>query len=573
MEYQHCEWKNEHAESAEGGGCVPAAFDCMKTKNEYETKYTDKFKQAANYKKHGLNEIEECRSSAYWNDHKWFQGAACSPVLSKQISLMADQPGLIIPRFAIHAHGSIGQGVTMIPPHMSLTTWGTWGKAQWRSVNNKLMDLKEKHVVTAQDIRTAYAGTEDSYRCDSNTFPPIPGSEWYELGGEGKNVIPYNKDCYKITLSSGGGLEAEVRDVSFTFDRNPYGLTKHALRTLRNITDKIGLEKEWRKRDLSEVLKAIFEYSNKTYGEYGKKSKGDSSMTVGRIRVDTLNCLKYSPDCIIGECLLPEGVSPPVSFEDIKKSLDEKITIGGKRTSVREIKIYSAPPSMKKPIPNMEHWRIGSLQSRPEGKSSDTLNYDTYFKNLEIWAKTEDNPENLKYVYEYLTHRIYRSLLVDALLKGRRTIPGENPYGPAFANKAKKITRLFLAKSLTQFKSFLLSPPCVSLDNYHCIKDSICSICRGENMDNSACQEYLIKTLIFVKLKSLDRANEKKLIDLERKYLLSWIFFIRQMMSHREWTDREALVYANHWIARLDKRLKDITTMLLRVGWGWQVNL
>ena len=230
MEYQHCEWKNEHAESAEGGGCVPAAFDCMKTKNEYETKYTqknddgdgdddtkmgdasqefdnddhgpdgkvsgdgdtDKFKQAANYKKHGLNEIEECRSSAYWNDHKWFQGAACSPVLSKQISLMADQPGLIIPRFAIHAHGSIGQGVTMIPPHMSLTTWGTWGKAQWRSVNNKLMDLKEKHVVTAQDIRNAYAGTEDSYRCDSNTFPPIPGSEWYELGGEGKNVIPYN---------------------------------------------------------------------------------------------------------------------------------------------------------------------------------------------------------------------------------------------------------------------------------------------------------------------------------------------------------------------------------------------
>ena len=41
MDYHHCPWKNEK------DWCVPAAFDCMESKNEYETKYTDKFKQAA----------------------------------------------------------------------------------------------------------------------------------------------------------------------------------------------------------------------------------------------------------------------------------------------------------------------------------------------------------------------------------------------------------------------------------------------------------------------------------------------------------------------------------------------
>jgi len=389
----------------------------------------------------------------------------------------------------------------------------------WIYINEKVLDLKEKHVVTAQDIRNAFSSASDSYRCDPNTFPPIPGPDWYELGGGDKKVVPYNEDCYKISLSSGKTEDDRARVLDTTFKNDPEFWFPSHLRS-NNITDKIGLQEKWVFKDISEVLNAIYEYSNKTYGKYGEESKVDADRKVGRIRVDTLNCLRYSPDCIIGECLLPEkDVQPSVSFEDIKQSLDEKITIGGERTSVREIMLYSASVYDPNPVGNMEHWRIDSLQSRPEGKSPDTLNYDTYFKNLEIWAKTEKDPKNLQYVYEYLTRRIYRSLLLEAIDNAN----GNTRWKDYFSPEWEDILRFNLRSYLTG--GFL------KLWRRSLAEKSICNICRTTpgrlTLDNSVCQEYLIKTLIFLKLQSLGSMVKKELVDLEKMYLISWLNFVK----------------------------------------------
>jgi len=68
------------------------------------------------------------------------------------------------------------------------------------------------------------------------------------------------------------------------------------------------------------------------------------------------------------------------------------------------------------------------------------------------------------------------------------------------------------------------------------------------NLDYSACQEYLIKTAIFVKLINLDSNVENKLIQLEKDCLKSWLFLVIEKPDERSLTELKQQGHHNIWV-------------------------
>ena len=74
-----------------------------------------------------VSDIQECQPAKPGS----FPGPECSkesPLLKKHLSelIPLKEEKELIPRFVIHAHGSVRKGTTSIPPHMSIRTWVAW---------------------------------------------------------------------------------------------------------------------------------------------------------------------------------------------------------------------------------------------------------------------------------------------------------------------------------------------------------------------------------------------------------------------------------------------------------------
>ena len=243
-------------------------------------------------------------------------------------------------------------------------------------INDKIDDLlsTKRERLTAEDIQNIYEDIPEYYQCSRNTFPPTWKDAEYELGAAGNRVVPYNKDCYKIILSSRGsspGVEKDqaiIRDTTMKRQEKAEIIWKDG-----NISASPSKEGQdpWKSKDLTKVLKRIYMYSNKKYGEYGKSCKLDQNINVDRIRVTNLSCLKYDSSCIIGSCD-SRTLDKTVTFEQIEQELKK-----------REKKVlYRDPvPSLTQyPVENMEDWRIDTLSHFPYTKITP---YDAYFENLE----------------------------------------------------------------------------------------------------------------------------------------------------------------------------------------------
>ena len=237
-----------------------------------------------------------------------------------------------------------------------------------------------------------------------------------KTGAAGNRVVPYNKDCYKITLSSQGSSSGAEKDQAIIEDTTFLRQHNH-LRP--RFQDKIVIWKDgpikenkegqeiWATKPLTEVLELIYTYSNKKYGEYGKSCKLGRNITVDRIRVTNLSCLKYDSSCIIGSCD-SRTLNKTVTFEQIEQELKKR----EKKVLYRD----PVPSLTQDPVENMEDWRTDTLSHFPYTK---IMPYDAYFENLENWVNTKQNKDDLIHVYTFLTKHIYKSLFLEAILNSQ----------------------------------------------------------------------------------------------------------------------------------------------------------
>jgi len=542
LNYQPCKWSDTDKVQ-----CIPREhFPCTDTREEYIDWYEDEDEDEKIYPCQSLAALkksnqEQGLSCKFVEKEQMFAYLTDQPVLSHQTSEMAERPDRIIPRFMINAHGGISPGTTTIPPNMSLTTWGAWGEVQHidrlTKIDSFLSTKRER--LTAEDIQKIYEDvgplppgiSETQKRVRSqyfqhsrNTFPPTWKDDEYVLGDEGNRGIPYNKDCYKITLSSTGSARHN-RNVAGS--QNHQGIIKDTTMDREEKTHiiwkdgPIEEEKEgtdpWVRRDLTKILNWIYEYSNEKYGNFGtvcKLDEGHNKRTVDRIRVTLHCCLGYNPECIIGSC--DSRKKEVVNFEQIQQDLNK-----------RKQKILYRDPALfgwVNPIENMARWRIDDLPPFPY---TEITPYDAYFQNLENWVRNETNPNNLIDVYNILTKQIYTTLFLEALGKiNSLNLPGE---------RWAEIKRE-LSADLLKFKGLLEK---FSLF-FQTMNLSVCKICRSmalnpemANLDYSACQEYLIKTAIFLKLINLDSNYSNGLIQLEKDCLKSWLFLVIEKPDER----------------------------------------
>ena len=528
-------------------------------------------KNKAKYQRYNDGEISLCRSPAQWNETKAVQGLSCKfdedkktlaylteqPVLSRQISEMADRPGWIIPRFTIDAHGSVRVGTTTIPPNTSLTTWGAWGKLQWNFISDKIGNLlsTKKEKITAEDIQNIYKDISKTYQCSRNTFPPTWKDSNYELGGKGNRVVPYNKDCYKITLSSRGSSvpqdndndKATIKDTTMKQDGDIQVIWRDGLMRKQPVSDeKIDIDSYkipppndnniagwgyldpdlgWKCEDLTKVLMWIYQYSIEKYGNFGTDCKLDrenNKRKVGRIRITLQSCLRYNPSCIIGSCE-SRTLDKDVSYEQITRDLDE-----------RKKKLLYRAPIHHDPVENMAHWRIDALSHFPYAKITP---YDAYFENLENWVITETNQKSLIHVYEILTKQIYKTLFLEAIMESNS--PAHRGRGALLTPLKRGIINNELGKYLGDFIKLLRSYY-ISFVSWQPRRlrsrqgSDFCNICQTFPemfLNYSVCQEFLIKTEIFVKLIKLNPDVEDKLINLEKECLKSWIYLVIEQLT------------------------------------------
>jgi len=399
-------------------------------------------------------------------------------LLTRKISYSKKEHQLT-PRFIIDAHGSIEEGTTWIPPYMYLKTWGSWGKLQWSSINTKLINMLENRQVTPKELQKIYTD-ESTYSCDPQTFPSDAGKDTYELGKP--PFIPYNNHCYKIVLSSHrpfkGSEKSVIKDITKTNDNTP-----------KNLSSLQFLSPSGKKKSqysLTDVLEWIYKYSNDTYGKYGEPSiyAGDNR-TVSKIRVNLFCCLSYKKK----KNCLSDFWDPSIP----QKSLDDLMKIR------KSIPLYK--PGTRGGMKSMEYWRVDP---------STTSEYNQYFHHLKEFIKKENNVELLEELYKFLSEKLYHSLLLNEIL-GEKYKEDRN-YGQSID---------IISKLKTYIAEFKLILTAIEYNS---------NLSRWRQRANT--YEHLLRLWIFEKLRK--KKDVKDLLDLEKKYLNSWINFAQKRVADDE---------------------------------------